>query len=146
MVLEWLLAILHVSSFLGLVVFLSSQITLCRRSWWHESIVPRLIRLSYWYWGGVLAVVLSGLARALWGAKGWAFYAGQPVFWLKWMAFVLISMLSLKVQQAYRRWQKAAVDCPEDVDEVRRRMMLQAHLIMLFPLLGLMMAYGLGLR
>ena len=139
---ELLLGVFHISAFLGLVVFLSSQITLCRASWWDATIVPRLLRLSYFYWGSVLAVLLSGLARAAFGVKTWAFYSSQPVFWLKLLAFIAISLMSLKVQKAYGRWQMNPSHCPDDLDAMRRRMMVQAHVIMLLPILGLMMAYG----
>ena len=145
MILEWGLAILHVSAFLGLIVFLSGQISLCRTSWWHESIVPRLQRLNAFYWGSVVAVLFSGLARAAFGVKGWAFYAAQPIFWLKLLAFIAVTAMSLLVNRAYRMWAENAKICPSDVDALRRWMMIQAHLIMLFPVLGLMMAYGLGL-
>ena len=143
---ELLLGVIHISAFLGLVVFLSSQITLCRASWWDATIVPRLLRLSYFYWGSVLAVLLSGLARAAFGVKTWAFYSAQPIFWFKLLAFIAISLMSLKVQKAYGRWRMSPSLCPDDLDAMRRRMMIQAHVIMLFPILGLMMAYGVGVR
>ena len=142
MILEWCLAILHVSAFLGLIVFLSGQISLCRTSWWHESMVPRLQRLNAFYWGSAVTVLLSGLARAAFGVKGWAFYAGQPIFWFKLVAFIVVTGMSLRVNRAYRVWAVNAKTCPPDVDALRRWMMIQAHLIMLFPILGLMMAYG----
>lgn len=145
MILEWGLAILHVSAFLGLIVFLSGQISLCRTSWWHESIVPRLQRLNAFYWGSVVTVLFSGLARAAFGVKGWAFYAAQPIFWLKLLTFIAVTGMSLRVGRAYRMWAENVKICPSDVDGLRRWMMIQAHLIMLFPFLGLMMAYGLGL-
>lgn len=145
MILEWCLAILHVSAFLGLIVFLSGQISLCRTSWWHESIVPRLQRLNAFYWDSAVTVLVSGLARAVFGVKGWTFYADQPIFWLKLLAFIAVTLMSLRVNRAYRVWAQHTKTCPPDVDALRRWMMIQAHLIMLFPILGLMMAYGLGL-
>ena len=142
---EWILAILHVSAFLAVVVFLSGQISLCRPQWWNEAVLQRLLRLSYLYWGSVAFVILSGLARAAFGVKTWAFYAGQPIFWLKLIAFTAVSLMSIRVQRAYKRWHDQPNVCPHDVDAQRRWMMIQAHIIMLFPLLGLMMVYGLGL-
>ena len=103
---------------------------------------PRLQRLNAFYWGSAVVVLLSGLARAAFGVKGWAFYAGQPIFWFKLVAFIVVTGMSLRVNRAYRVWAVNAKTCPPDVDALRRWMMIQAHLIMLFPILGLMMAYG----
>ena len=143
---EWTLAILHVSAFLALVVFLSGQIRLCRPQWWNEAVLQRLKRLNMLYWGSVLAVILSGLARAAFGVKGWTFYAEQPIFWFKLCSFIALSLMSLRVNAAYRRWSANAFMDAQGIDALRRWMMVQAHIMMLFPLLGLMLAYGLGVK
>lgn len=142
---EWILAILHVSAFLAVVVFLSGQISLCRPQWWNEAVLQRLKRLNVLYWASVMAVILSGLARAAFGVKGWIFYAGQPIFWFKLLSFIAVSLMSLRVNTTYRRWSANTFMDAQGIDALRRWMMIQAHVIMLFPLLGLMMVYGLGL-
>ena len=146
MMLEWLLAVLHVSAFIALIVFLSGQISLCRVQWWNDAVLQRLQRLNRLYWGSVVTVLLTGLMRAIFGIKGWYFYEQQPIFWLKLVAFLAVVSMSLRVNRAYRHWMSNPYHSAQEIDRIRRWMMIQAHLIMLFPILGLMMAYGLGLK
>ncbi len=144
--LEWLLAVLHVNAFIALIVFLSGQISLCRVQWWNDAVLQRLQRLNRLYWGSAVTVLLTGLMRATFGIKGWYFYEQQPIFWFKLVAFLAVVSMSLRVNRAYRHWMMHLYHSAQEIDRIRRWMMIQAHLIMLFPILGLMMAYGLGLK
>lgn len=144
MILEMLLAVAHISAILALVVFLSSQIALCRAQWWNRSVLMRMMRLNALCWGSAGLVLLTGFARALLGAKTWHFYSTQPIFWLKLGAFVCVMGMAIRTTRILNHWRLGAVPSAMDIQFLRRWMMIQAHLIMLFPVLGLMMAYGMG--
>ena len=144
MILEMVLAVVHISAVLALVVFLSSQIALCRAQWWNHCVLIRMIRLNDLCWGSAAVVILTGFARALWGAKTWGFYSTQPIFWLKLIAFVCVTGMAIRTTRTLNHWRLGAVPSALDIQTLHRWMMVQAHFIILFPILGLMMVYGVG--
>ncbi|WP_165493225.1 DUF2214 family protein [Hylemonella gracilis] len=58
------------------------------------------------YAGLAVGILIIGFARAAHGAKGWAFYADNPVFWAKIAVFGLIGLLSAVPTVRFLRWQK----------------------------------------
>jgi putative membrane protein len=86
----------------------------------------------------------------VWGAKGWAFYAHNPVFHLKLGLFVLVGLLSILPTRAFLRWRRArradaAYRVPEtEWRRARRWVVVELHLIALIPLAAVIMSRGLG--
>ncbi|MEG2281405.1 DUF2214 family protein, partial [Comamonas sp.] len=74
MTIEAFLASLHIVAILTLVVFLSSEAALCRSEWMNEAVVRRLARLDMIYGITALVLLLTGIARIVWGAKGLTWY------------------------------------------------------------------------
>ena len=74
MTLEAMLASLHIVAILTAVVFLSSEAALCRSEWMNAAVVRRLARLDMIYGLAALALLLTGIARIVWGAKGMTWY------------------------------------------------------------------------
>ncbi|UXH78111.1 DUF2214 family protein [Roseateles amylovorans] len=147
MTLEALLAGLHIVAILSLVVFLSSQATLCRSAWMNAAVLHRLVRLDTIYGVTAVAVLLTGLARAWWGMKGGGWYWHQPLLHFKLGLFIVIGLLSIKPTLTFRRWVKTHTDgggLPDDdqVRATRRLILLQAHLLILLPIAGVMLAKG----
>lgn len=52
-------------------------------------------------------IVLVGIARVIWGAKGWAAYADNPFFWAKIATFVATGLVSIGPTVLFLRWAKA---------------------------------------
>lgn len=96
---------------------------------------------------GALAglMLLAGAARVMWGAKGAAFYLGNPLFWAKLACFALVGLLSIKPTLHILRWKRAG-EAPQVqmLQPVRRWMGAQLLLFPLLLLLAPMMARGLG--
>jgi putative membrane protein len=92
---------------------------------------------------GILAI---GFARAAHGAKGWAFYADNPVFWAKIGVFALIGLLSVVPTVRFLRWQKQ-VGMPDATAwrATHRWILAELLLLPLLPLLAILMARGIGL-
>jgi putative membrane protein len=70
--------------------------------------------------GLVLAV---GIARVVWGGKGWEFYQANPFFWAKIGLFMLIGLLTVPGTMAFLKWRKALAADPSftpDPAEVAR--------------------------
>lgn len=144
------LAYLHFIAILTMTVFLSAEAALCRSEWMNAATVRRLARVDLIYGAAALLVLLTGLARLLWGGKGWAWYAHNPLFHLKVSLFVLMAAMSVRPTITFLRWRRqlqqdaAFVPPPAAVVATRRRIMISAHLLLLLPLLGVLLARGWG--
>ncbi len=151
MLLEPLLAYAHFIAILGLVVFITSEAALCRSEWMNAAVVRRLGRLDLIYLCAAIAVLLTGLARTYWGAKGMGWYWGQPLLHIKLTLFVVIGLISIKPTLAFMRWRKqldatGALPTELEVRSVRCLVMIQAHLLILIPLAASLLARGVWTR
>jgi len=151
MVLESILAYLHLLAILTLVVFLASQAALCRSEWLNEKAVLRLARIDMVYGIAAVLVLATGVARIFWGVKGAAYYGPNWLLHAKVGLFVVIALISIKPSLNYRRWVKSvkatgAMPAPEDVRGTRRLVMMQAHLLPLIPLAAVFLARGFGAK
>lgn len=151
MVLESILAYLHLLAILALVVFLASQAALCRSEWLNEKAVIRLSRVDMVYGIAALLVLATGVARIFWGVKGPSYYGSNWLLHAKVGLFVVIALISIKPSLSYRRWAKAVkadgtLPEPEEVRGTRRLVMMQAHLLPLIPLAAAFLARGFGVK
>ncbi len=145
MFVESLLAYVHISAVLGLAVFLTAKVALMRPEVLAERppLLARLLRLDNWCWASFAAVALSGLARVLLGVKGPHWYLSNPLLWLKIALFAVMVLMGLPARRALRAW--CAVDRVPPADSLRaqrRWLMWQAHIMVLLPLFGVLLAYG----
>jgi putative membrane protein len=146
---EALLAYLHFAAILTLVVFMTSRAALCRAEWFNAAVVQRLRRVDIIFQGAMVFVLATGLARMAFGAKGLAWYAGQPLLWAKIALFALIWAISLQATRRFAQWareQASGGGLPSAVaiDAARRWVMIEAHLLLLLPLAAVFVARGLG--
>jgi putative membrane protein len=149
MLIDPLLAYVHFLAVFGLFAALSCELILLR---------PRFIaqaggwlhRVDAVYGLTALLVLASGFARAFGGAKGWAFYAHNGFFHLKLGVFLLVVLMSIQPALSFRAWARAARETtrflvPEDqLRRVRRRVMIELHLLALIPLFAALMSRGFG--
>lgn len=147
MTLEAFLASLHIVAILTLVVFLSSEAALCRSEWMNEAVVRRLAKLDLIYGITALVLLLTGIARIVWGAKGLTWYVSQPLFHLKMLLFVVTAVISLRPTFTIRKWLKAlnvagTLPQPESVRFVRKWIMVQAHIIPVIAVIAVYWARG----
>ncbi|QBX37578.1 DUF2214 family protein [Brevundimonas sp. S30B] len=91
--------------------------------------------------GMTSALVLGvGVARVVWGGKGWAFYEANPFFWAKLATFMLIGLLSIGPTLSFLRWAKSARDRPDfqpaavEITTTRNRLGIMA--LMFVPLVS----------
>ena len=147
MTLETVLACLHLLAILTMVVFLSSEAALCRNEWMNAAVVQRLAKLDMIY--GIVAVILllTGIARLVWGVKGMGGYVASPLFHLKMTLFVVAVLLSLKPTFTFRRWKKTLdatgqLPAPEEVKQMRKWVMWQGHLIPVIAVVAVFWARG----
>ena len=147
--LEPMLAFLHISAVLALVVFASSEAALCRAEWMNAAVVERLVRVNAIGWVASAVLLLSGLARMVWGDKGWAWLASNPLLHLKLALFAVVLVLAVQPARRYRRWHRAlqaggGLPPTAEIRAARRSVMIQTHLIALIPLAAVFLARGWG--
>ena len=124
---------------------LAAELVLVRRGI-DAATVVRVGKIDLWY--GVLAglIIAVGFARAVFAAKGWAYYSHNLFFHAKIGTFVLIGLLSVPPTIAYFRWRRAGVD-PTDAQVAAARRFLWAELALfaLLPTFAAAMARGYGI-
>lgn len=109
-----------------------------------------LLRVDMFYGISAVLLILAGVSRVVWGAKGWEYYQSQPFFWAKVATFGLIALISIAPTRAFMRWVKnfnadPAFTPPEaQVKRLRGLVMLEAHLVALLLLFATLMARGIG--
>jgi|SRR5450755_2804322 putative membrane protein len=138
------LAIGHHILVFSLFGVLAAELVLVRRGV-DLATVARVGRIDLWY--GILAglIVAVGFYRAVFAAKGWAYYSHNLFFHAKIGTFVLIGLLSVPPTIAYIRWRRAGV-APTDaqVTSVRRLLWAELLLFALLPAFAAAMARGYG--
>ncbi|MDB5857904.1 MAG: putative transrane protein [Ramlibacter sp.] len=149
MILEAVLAYVHLLAILTLVVFLASEAALCRPEWMNPTIVDRLVTVDRIYGIAAGAVLVTGLLRVYLGMKGSAWYWGNWLLHLKLGLFVLAGLVSIVPTLRYIRWQKAVragggLPAAAEVRATRKLVMVQAHIIPLIPLAAVFLARGFG--
>ena len=142
--LDLALAISHHILVFGLFGVLFAELVLVRRGL-DQAAVAAVAAIDLWY--GVLAglIIAVGFSRAVFAAKGWAYYNHNAFFWAKLGAFALIGLLSLPPTFTYLRWKRAGVP-PGDaqVAGVRRFLLAEVVLFALLPAFAAAMARGYG--
>ena len=128
------LAIAHHILVFGLVIMLAGESALARQGL-SPLDVKRLAGLDIGYGATALLIVVVGIHRVIFGAKGYAFYVENVWFWAKMGTFALIGLLSIVPTKRIRAWKKAlkadpaALPSPAEVGHVRGHIRLQILLI-----------------
>lgn len=145
-----LLAYLHYLSIFTLIVFVTAEAVVLRPDM-TPAIRRRLSIYDAVYGASAGAVLVSGLLRLFYGAKGAAFYVHNPVFHIKMGLFVLVALMSIPPTVTILHWKRQGrtlpdfVPTPAEIAKVRRWVMLEAHLIIFIPLAAVLMARGIGM-
>ena len=151
MTLEAILAYLHISAILALVVFISSEAALCRPQWINAQVVERLPTVDRIYGIAAGAVLATGALRIFLGVKGADWYLHNWLLHAKIGMFVVVALISIAPTLRFLRWRKAlrangTLPTEKEVKGARKLVMLQAHIIPLIPLAAVFLARGFGSR
>jgi len=107
--------------------------------------VRRIAAVDLWY--GVLAglILIVGFSRAVFAAKGWAYYSHNGFFWAKIATFLVIGVLSVPPTIRFIVWRRDGASPPDAaVATVRRYLYAETALFALLPVFAAAMARGYG--
>jgi putative membrane protein len=107
--------------------------------------VARIASIDLWYGILAAAVIVVGFCRAIFAAKGWAYYSHNSFFWAKILGFAIIGILSLPPTVTFIRWRKSgALPGDADIQRVRRYLHAELALFVFLPIFAAAMARGYG--
>ena len=136
------LAIAHHLLFLALTAMVAVELALVRPGL-SSGDLRRLGGVDAGYGLAALLIVLVGVARVMWAAKGPDYYAGNHWFWAKMAAFALVGLLSIPPTLAILRWRKAdaaALPSPAEIKRVRPYLLAELALLLATASLAAVMA------
>jgi putative membrane protein len=108
-------------------------------------VVAKLSRVDNWYGALAGAIVIVGFSRAIFAAKGWAYYSHNAFFWAKIATFGLVALLSVPPTQQYLKWRRTGeAPSPADVARVKRFLYAEVFLFAFLPIFAAAMARGFG--
>lgn len=147
--LDAILAYLHFMAIFGLFATLMYEVILLKAG--AADLDVESLALTDRKFGIQAGIVLvTGALRAVYGAKGAAFYMHNPAFHLKIGLFVLAALISIVPTIAFLRWRKARRSDPSwrvpDVEwqRMRKLVRLEMAIIALIPLAAVIMSRGLA--
>ncbi len=143
------LAILHHLLAFGMVGLIMAEWVILRGAP-SADVVPRIARIDAFYGGSAGALLVVGVLRVIYGVKGYAFYTGNPVFWLKIALFATTALLSVVPTIRFIRWSRALQQVgalPETASwsATRRLIVWELHCLSGVMICAALMARGIGL-
>ena len=103
-------------------------------------------------WYGILAtlIIVVGVSRVVFAAKGWGYYSVNYFFWAKMAAFAMVGLMSIAPTLAILRWRRALakdaafLPAAGDISGVRRFLWLEVFFFMFILAFAALMARGYG--
>jgi putative membrane protein len=142
--LDLVLAILHHFFVFALFGVLFSEFVVVRRGM-DAAAATRVVSIDAWY--GILAalILIVGFSRAVFAAKGWAYYSHNAFFWAKIGTFLVIALLSVPPTLVFLKWRRAdAPPTDQAVARARSYLWMEVALFPLLPAFAAAMARGYG--
>ncbi|MFT3811422.1 MAG: DUF2214 family protein [Micropepsaceae bacterium] len=110
--------------------------------------IRRLGKIDMLYGLVSTLVIVVGFSRAIWGLKGWDYYEGNILFWVKIGLFLTVGALSAMPTIAFLKWNARLranpADLPSDaeVKANRKWLHMESTVIILIPIVAAALARG----
>jgi putative membrane protein len=142
--LDLLLAIVHHVLVFGIFGILFAEFMILRPSM-NNATAVRVASIDLWYGVFAVAIVIIGFCRAIFAAKGWAYYSHNAFFWAKIASFAGIGLLSAPPTMSFIRWRKSGI-APDDaaIRVARGYLRVELAVFALLPIFAAAMARGYG--
>jgi putative membrane protein len=143
--LEITLAIAHHLLVFGLFAMVVAELVLVKPGLGAPEL-KRLGGIDAGYGLTALLVLIVGVLRVIYGAKGADYYLGNHWFWAKMAAFAIAGLLSVPPTMAFLRWRRAlkgdaaALPSAAQVSGVRRYLLAELAVLLLVPSFAAVMA------
>jgi putative membrane protein len=143
------LAIVHHLLIFLLAGVLAFEISVIRPSMKREDVL-RVASVDNWYGILAVAIVVVGFSRAIYAAKGWAYYEANGFFWAKIAAFAMVGLLSIIPTIQIIRWRRALkadaafLPAAPAIAGVQRYLWAEVAFFALIPAFAAAMARGYG--
>jgi putative membrane protein len=150
MFVDWALASLHHLAIFTLAATLAAELAILSVSV-DAAALRRLARIDTAYGAAATAVVIFGVLRVIYGAKGYEYYLANHIFWTKMALFVIVGLLSIPPTMRYIKWMRRlradASFRPEIAEIARLRNFLwaEAAFFLAIPIAAAAMARGYGI-
>lgn len=105
MLTDLILAILHHLAIVTLIVLLGIEFALMKPGLSAAELL-RLAKVDAGYGAAAGTVILIGVCRVVWGAKGPDYYIANPWFWAKMASFAAIGLLSVPPTMKLLKWRR----------------------------------------
>ncbi len=104
---DLILAALHHVLVFGLVALVVAEGVLLRGDL-SAPVLERLARIDRSYGMTAVLIIVVGVLRVIFGAKGYGYYIGNPWFWAKMASFAAAGLLSIPPTLQFLKWSRAA--------------------------------------
>ena len=144
---DFLLAAAHHVLVFSLFAILAVEIVYAKPGL-NADTVRRLGKVDMLYGLASMLVIIVGFSRAIWGLRGWDYYEGNLLFWVKIGLFVLVGLLSIFPTVAFLKWNgrlnKDPNDLPSDAEvrANRKWMHMETTFLILIPVVAAALARG----
>ncbi|HEY2009209.1 MAG TPA: DUF2214 family protein [Rhizomicrobium sp.] len=139
MLTDLILAILHHLAVVTLILLLAFEFALLRPGITPDNL-RRVTQVDAGYGAAAGLVVVIGVSRVIWGAKGADFYLANPWFWAKMASFLAIGLLSIPPTMTLLKWRRTAKQHvafrPSDGDITGLRRYVHAEMALLALVVG----------
>jgi putative membrane protein len=146
---DWALASLHHLGIFTLASTIAAELAIVSSNM-DARTIARLAKIDMGYGLAAAFVVLAGVSRVIWGAKGYEYYIANHVFWTKMALFVVVGLLSIRPTMRTIVWSRqsradaAFRPAISDVARMRAYLWAEAAFFLAIPVAAAAMARGYG--
>jgi putative membrane protein len=147
---DWALASLHHLAVFTLAAILAAEIAILTMDI-DAKAIQRLARIDTGYGLSASIVVIVGVARVIWGAKGYEYYVANHIFWTKMALFLIVGLLSIPPTIRYLAWGRRLRADPSfrpaasEIARLRTYLWAEAAFFLAIPVAAAAMARGYGI-
>jgi putative membrane protein len=150
MFIDWALASFHHLAIFTLAATLAAELAILTVNI-DAMAVRRLARIDTAYGVAAAVVVIAGVLRVFFGAKGYEYYIANHIFWTKMALFLIVGLLSIVPTLRYLKWARqlradsAFRPAAAEIGRMRRYLWAEAAFFLAIPVAAAAMARGYGL-
>jgi putative membrane protein len=147
---DWALASFHHLAIFTLAATLAAELALLTVNI-DASAVRRLALIDTAYGVAAAVVVVAGVLRVFFGAKGYEYYIANHIFWTKMALFLIVGLLSIAPTLRYLKWNRAlradSAFRPDvaEIGHLRAYLWAEAAFFLAIPVAAAAMARGYGI-